>query len=67
MQRSTECFRLFFGDGVFYCVESDCNTWNNVGIMEVIILANVILGQSRDLRLHMLKALQNSPNRHFKK
>ena len=72
MQLSTECFRLLIGDGGLYCVEPDCNTWNIVRKNtpknpEVMILANVILGPRRDLRLYALNLLQNRPIRHFKK
>ena len=72
MQFSAECLRRFLGDGGLYCVESDCNTWNTVcentpKNPEVRILANVILGPKSDLRLYVLNALRNRPNRHCKK
>ena len=68
----TECLRRFLGDRGLFCVESDCNTWNIVcentpKNPEVIILANVILGRKSDLRLYVLNALRNRPNRHSKK
>ena len=71
MKRSTECLRCFLEDGGLYCVDSDCNTWN-IGCEntpknpEVIILANVILGLKSDLRLDVLNALRNRPNKHCK-
>ena len=62
---------FFLGDGGLYCVESDCNLWNIVcenapKYPEVLILANVILGPKIDLRLYVLYALRNKPNRHCK-
>ena len=66
-----ECFRPLLGDGGLGRAESDCNTWNIGGENtpenpEVMILANVIMGPRRDLRLYALSALRNRPNRHGK-
>ena len=72
MQLSTDCLLRFLGDGGLYCVELDFNTWNIVWENtskkpEVMILANLILGPQSDLRLYVLNALRNRPNRHCKK
>ena len=66
---ATECLRRFLGNGDLYFEESYCNTWIIVCEKtpknpEVMILANVILGPKSDLRLYVLKALRNMPNRH---
>ena len=56
MQLSIDCRRRFLENGGLYCVESDCSTWNIVcentpKNLEVIILANVVLGPKSDFRL----------------
>ena len=57
MLLSTEYFRhSFYRGGWFFCEESDLSAWKNIcenttKNSEVMILANVILGPKRALRL----------------